>query len=420
MTVVEMDRNNRIATGTSTNIDGEYVISMTDAANKLQFSFVGFKEQILEVRGRNRIDVVLEEDVYTLEAIDVVAQKVTNIGMVNIQERDLAMPVARLSAREFEDVQASSIDEAMQGRLSGVDIASNSGDPGAGMSIRIRGVSTLSANSNPMIVVDNIPYEVSISSDFSFSTANEEGYSQMLNIPVDDIMEITVLKDAAATALWGTKAANGVLMITTKRGAKGREPVISFNYRGTFSKNPGHIPMLNGDEYSTMILEAYQNSYDVPLNTSLRKEFLYSANDPYYFYNYGANTDWMKAITRNGRTGNYDFSITGGGNKAFYRFSVNYQDQVGTTRGTDMNRLSSRLNLDYFISDKLKMRADFSIAHSNTNANYRSDLRSVAYKKMPNMSIYEYDAYGHLTGNYFSPESNAQGTYPSTDRKSVV
>lgn len=134
-----MDRNNRIATGTSTNIDGEYVISMTDAANKLQFSFVGFKEQILEVRGRNRIDVVLEEDVYTLEAIDVVAQKVTNIGMVNIQERDLAMPVARLSAREFEDVQASSIDEAMQGRLSGVDIASNSGDPGAGMSIRIRG-----------------------------------------------------------------------------------------------------------------------------------------------------------------------------------------------------------------------------------------------------------------------------------------
>ncbi|MGB4541110.1 MAG: SusC/RagA family TonB-linked outer membrane protein [Prolixibacteraceae bacterium] len=414
VTVVEMDRNNRIATGTSTNIDGEYVISMTDAANKLQFSFVGFKEQILEVRGRNRIDVVLEEDVYTLEAIDVVAQKVTNIGMVNIQERDLAMPVARLSAREFEDVQASSIDEAMQGRLSGVDIASNSGDPGAGMSIRIRGVSTLSANSNPMIVVDNIPYEVSISSDFSFSTANEEGYSQMLNIPVDDIMEITVLKDAAATALWGTKAANGVLMITTKRGAKGREPVISFNYRGTFSKNPGHIPMLNGDEYSTMILEAYQNSYDVPLNTSLRKEFLYSANDPYYFYNYGANTDWMKAITRNGRTGNYDFSITGGGNKAFYRFSVNYQDQVGTTRGTDMNRLSSRLNLDYFISDKLKMRADFSIAHSNTNANYRSDLRSVAYKKMPNMSIYEYDAYGHLTGNYFSPESNAQGTYPST------
>ena len=314
VTVVEMDRNNRIATGTSTNIDGEYVISMTDAANKLQFSFVGFKEQILEVRGRNRIDVVLEEDVYTLEAIDVVAQKVTNIGMVNIQERDLAMPVARLSAREFEDVQASSIDEAMQGRLSGVDIASNSGDPGAGMSIRIRGVSTLSANSNPMIVVDNIPYEVSISSDFSFSTANEEGYSQMLNIPVDDIMEITVLKDAAATALWGTKAANGVLMITTKRGAKGREPVISFNYRGTFSKNPGHIPMLNGDEYSTMILEAYQNSYDVPLNTSLRKEFLYSANDPYYFYNYGANTDWMKAITAYGRTSNYDFSITGEGN----------------------------------------------------------------------------------------------------------
>ncbi len=414
VTVVELDRNNRIATGTTTNLEGEYVISMTNRNHKLQFTFIGFKQQVIEVAGRNQIDVTMEEDVYTLEAIDVVAEKVTNIGMMNIQERDLAMPVARLSAREFEDVQASSIDEAMQGRLAGVDIASNSGDPGAGMSIRIRGVSTLSANSNPMIVVDNIPYTVSIASDFSFSTANEEGYSQMLNIPVDDIKEITVLKDAAATALWGTKAANGVLMITTKRGAQGRAPTISFNYRGTYSRNPGHIPMLNGDEYSTMILEAYQNSYDVPLNTSIRKEFLYSANDPYYFYNYGANTDWMEAITRDGHTNNYDFSINGGGSKAFYRFSVNLQDQLGTTRGTDLNRLSTRLNLDYFISDKLKMRADFSIAHSNTNSNYRSDLRSVAYKKMPNMSIYEYDPYGNLTGNYFSPESNAQGTYSGT------
>lgn len=414
VTVVELDRNNRIATGTTTNLDGEYVISMTNREHTLHFTFIGFKGQIIDVEGRNQIDIVLEEDVYSLEAIDVVAERTTNIGFINIQERDLAMPVARLSAKEFEDVQASSIDEAMQGRLAGVDIASNSGDPGAGMSIRIRGVSTLSANSNPLIVVDNIPYEVSITSDFSFSTANEEGYSQMLNIPVDDISEITVLKDAAATALWGTRAANGVLMITTKRGARGRAPTISFNYRGTFSKNPGHIPMLNGDEYSTMILEAYQNAYGVPLNTNIRKEFLYSANDPYFFNNYGANTDWMNAITRNGHTNNYDFSITGGGNKAFYRFSVNMQDQLGTTRGTDMNRLSTRLNLDYFISDKLKMRADFSIAHSNTNANYRNDLRSVAYRKMPNMSVYEYDAYGNLTGNFFSPETNAQGTYPGT------
>ncbi|HPR30765.1 MAG TPA: SusC/RagA family TonB-linked outer membrane protein [Prolixibacteraceae bacterium] len=423
VTVVELDKNNRIAKGTTTNIDGEYVISLSNSEHKLQFSFIGYKEKVVAVDGQTSLNIVLEEDVKTLESIDIIAQKITNTGMMNVEDRDLAIPVAKISAMEFQNVQASSIDEAIQGRLAGIDITSNSGDPGAGMSIRIRGVSTLSANATPLIVVDNIPYEVSIASDFSFSTANEEGYSQMLNIPVDDINEITVLKDAAATAMWGTKAANGVLMITTKRGARGREPVISFNYKNTYSFNPGHIPLLNGDQYSTLILEAYQNSYGVPLNTSIRREFLYSADDPYFFHNYSANTDWLEAITRDGSTNNYDFSITGGGTKAFYRFSVNYQDQIGTTLGTDMNRLSTRLNLDYFISDKLKMRADFSIAHGITNANYTdnsikssrgTDARSIAYKKMPNMSIYEFDAWGNQTDNFFSPESNAQGTSPST------
>lgn len=414
VTVVELDRNNRISTGTTTNLDGEFAISMTNIQNRLQFSFIGYKEQVVELNGKTTIDIKLEEDVKTLGSIDIVAQRVTNTGFMNIQDRDLAVPIAKLSAKEFEDVQASSIDEAMQGRLAGIDITSNSGDPGAGMSIRIRGVSTLSANAMPMIVVDNIPYSVSVGSDFNFSTANEEGYSQMLNIPVDDIKEITVLKDAAATAVWGTQAANGVLMITTKRGTKGRAPVISFNYKKTFSQNPGHVPMLNGDQYSTMIMESYQNSYGVPLNTNLRREFLYSSDDPYYFNNYGANTDWMDAVTRNGQTSNYDFSISGGGSKAFYRFSTNYQDQVGTTLGTDMNRLSTRLNLDYSISDKLRMRADFSIAHGITNANYDKTVRAIAYKKMPNMSVYEYDAYGNLTGNFFSPETNAQGSYAST------
>lgn len=418
VTVVELDKNNRIQTGTTTNLDGEYVIFLKGDDSKLQFSFIGYKVQTIDLNGKTTINVVLEEDVKTLGSIDIVAEAVTNTGFMNVQDRDLSVPVAKISAKEFEDVQASSIDEAIQGRLAGIDITSNSGDPGAGMSIRIRGVSTLSANSTPMIVVDNIPYEVSISNDFNFSTANEEGYSQMLNIPVDDIKEITVLKDAAATAMWGTKAANGVLMITTKRGTKGRDPIISLNYKNTFKLDPGHIPLLNGDQYSTLILEAWQNSYGVPLNTSLRREFLYSSDDPYYFYNYGANTDWVDAISRNGYTNNLDLAITGGGNKAFYRFSVNYQNQLGTTIGTDLNRLSTRLNLDYFISDKLKMRADFSISHSITNANYRhsssTDVRSIAYKKMPNMSIYEYDAYGELTGNYFSPTDNAQGTFPST------
>jgi TonB-linked SusC/RagA family outer membrane protein len=378
----------------------------------------------VEIKGRSVINVELVDDMQTLEGVEVRAQRRTNTGMMNIADRDLAIPIAKISAEDFEDVQASSIDDALQGRLAGVDIASNSGDPGAGMSIRIRGVSTLSANSTPLIVVDNIPYPVDVSSDFNFGTANEEGYSQMLNIPVDDIKEITVLKDAAATAMYGTKAANGVLLITTKRGTKSRKPTLSYTYRGTYTFNPPHVPLLNGDQYSTMIQEAFYNANGVPLNTNIFKEFLYSKDDPYYFYNFGANTDWVDAVTRDGYIHNHDFSISGGGSKASYRFSVNYQDQIGTTLGTDLNRIATRLNLDYFISDKLRMRADFSLAHGVTNGNFTddnlvrstkgTDVRSIAYKKMPNMSIYEYDAFGNLTGNFFSPETTSQGTFPST------
>lgn len=412
VTVVEIDKNNRIIDGVTTNLDGDYVIKLTNSENQLKFSFVGFKEKVVKPTS-DILNVILVEEAISLEGVSVQARQKTSMGFLNIDDRDLASPVQKISAEVFDDVQASSIDEALQGRLSGVDITSNSGDPGAGMSIRIRGVSTLSANSQPLIVVDNIPYETNIDADFNFATANEEGYSQMLNIPVDDIKEITVLKDASSTAMWGTKAANGVLMITTKRGGKVRKPTITLNYRGTHSFSPEHIPMLTGDQYSTLIQEEWLNANNYPLPTSIYKEFLYSPDDPYYYHNYSNNTDWVDALTQDGTAKTVDFSITGGGSKAAYRFSANYLDQLGTTIGTDFSRITSRLNLDYFISDKLKMRADFTFSNSTRNSNY-TDVRGVAYRKMPNMSIYEYDAYGELTGNYFSPERNAQGTYGST------
>jgi TonB-linked SusC/RagA family outer membrane protein len=424
VTVVELDKNNRIVTGTSTNMDGEYSLDVKNSNDNLQFSFIGFKEQKITINGRSVINVKMEEIIHELTGVEVVAERTTSTGILDIADRNLSIPVGKINAKEFEDVQATSIDDALQGRLAGVDIAANSGDPGAGMSIRIRGTSTLSADNKPLIVVDNVPYETpNLSSDFNFATANEEGYAQMLNISVSDIKEITVLKDAAATALWGTKAANGVLLVTTKRGTKNKPPSFTYTYRGTFTFQPSSIPMLNGDEYKTMIREAYHNSVGLPFPDDLYPEFASSMSDPYYFYNYGANTDWMSLISRNGYIHNHDLSLDGGGSKAFYRFSVNYQDQLGTTLGTDYNRLTTRLNLDYIISDKLKIRADLSYAHGITDGDYTddnvkaskgTDVRSIAYKKMPNMSEYEYNAYGQLTSLFFSPLSNAQGTFPDT------
>jgi len=124
----------------------------------------------------------------------------------------------------MEEMQATSIDQALQGRIAGVDITASSGDPGAGMQIRIRGTNSINASSNPLIVVDGIPYNTSIPSDFNFGTADDQGYASLINIAPSDIKDITILKDAAATAMWGSQAANGVILINTKRGSVGNLP----------------------------------------------------------------------------------------------------------------------------------------------------------------------------------------------------
>jgi len=413
-TVIEMDKNKRIIKGAVSDMDGNYVIQISNPQNNIQVSFIGYEIKTFPIAGQSVINIELSESANLIEAVEIRAERRTNTGFMAVKDRDLAIPTAKLNAAAIQEIQASSIDEALQGRLAGVDIVSNSGDPGGGMSIRIRGVSTLKANSRPLIIVDNVPYETNISSDFDFGTANEEGYAQMLNIAVDDIREITVLKDAAATALWGTKAANGVLAIKTKRGIKSTKPKVSYSYKGTVSFKPETIPLLTGDQYSTMILEGVMNRTGIPLNTQSNKEFLYDPNEPYWYHNYGQNTNWLDEINRRGYINNHDFSLSGGGEKARYRFSVNYQDQEGVTIGTDLTRFTTRLNLDYYISDKIRLGADLSYAHGNSNRNYNSGLRGVAYRKMPNMGVYEFDPQGNETPVFFSPERNIQGSYSST------
>ena len=414
--VVELDKNNRVVRGVITDMDGNYALMITNKNNKVQASFIGYKLQVVDIQGRNNIEISLDEDVAMISGVDVYAERRTNTGFINVEDRDLAIPVEKMNTREIEDVQAASIDEAIQGRLAGVDIVSNSGNPGSGMSVRIRGVSSLRPNQDPLIVVDGVPYPVTIEEDFNFATSNEEEYSQMLNIPVSDIKEISVLKDAAGTALYGSAAVNGVLLITTKRGVAGQAPTVSYSYRGSFTEQPKIMPMLNGDEYVTYVFEGYMNSFNFPLVTQDRLEFSNDPTQEYYYYNYGQNTNWVKAIQKNGFTNNHDFSISGGGEKARYRFSVNYLDDEGTSIGNFYNRLTNRLNLDYDISDKLKISADFSYARGERGSDYDKYMRNKAYKKMPNMSIYEWGQ-NPVTGeweetpNYFSPRSNVQGGY---------
>ena len=412
--VSEIDNDGRIIKGASTDIEGNYVLKLSNPKNKLSISYIGHKTIVQAINGRTTINFQLEDENAQLDGVVIVQSRKSDNGLTSIADRELTTATAKISAKDLEEMQATSIDQALQGRLAGVDIVANSGDPGAAMSIKIRGTSSISNAGNPLIVVDGLPYETEVPGDFNFGTADEQGYAQLLNISPSDIKDITVLKDAAATAVWGSRAANGVLVITTKRGAIGK-PTITYTFKGSFAKQPNAIPLLNGDQYSTLIPEAYINRIGTTLNTQANREFNYDPNDPYWYYNYSNNTNWVDALTRTGYTNDHSLSMNGGGEKAKYFASVGYTKQQGTTIGTDLTRINTRINLDYVVSDKIRFFSSIAYTNYDQSRNYTSTsdgaVRGVAFIKMPNMSVFEYDELGNLSPNYFSPLSNVQGTY---------
>ena len=419
VTVAEVDADGRTIRAVKTDVEGNFVIKVADTKHKLSVSHISFRAQTFTIGARTTFNVTMESNSKDLGDVVVVSQRKVDNGMVQVTERELTTAQSHISAKELEEMQAASIDQALQGRLPGVDITANSGDPGAGMQIRIRGTSSINSSNDPLIVVDGMPYETSIPSDFNFGSADELGYASLLNIAPSDIKDITILKDAAATAVWGSRAANGVVVITTKRGAVGK-PAFTYTNKTSLTLQPEAIPMLSGNQYSTLIPEAYMNATGTPLNTQTIKEFQYDPNDPYWYNNYSKNTDWIKAITQRGLTQDHNISMTGGGEKARYFASVGYLDQKGTTIGTYLKRISTRINLDYIVSDRIRFKSDLSYSFTDNNRNFALNLRDIAYRKMPNMSIYEYDEYGNLSGNYFTPANNIQGQYGGVSTSNTV
>ncbi len=419
VTVAEVDKEQRIVRAVTTDVEGNFAIRIDNKEDSLTFSHIGIETIIQPIGSRTVFNITMRTREAVLSGVVVVSQRKTDNGLLPVNERDLTTAVAKINAKELEEMQAASIDQALQGRLPGVDITANSGDPGAGMQIRIRGTSSINSSNDPLIVVDGMPYETQIPSDFNFGTADELGYASLLNIAPTDIRDITILKDAAATAVWGSRAANGVVVINTKRGIVSK-PVITYTFKGSVTKQPEAIPMLTGDQYSSLIPEEYMNRNGTPLNTQAIKEFQYDPNDPYWYYNYSNNTDWVDAITQIGFTYDHNISMTGGGEKARYYASLGYLKQKGTTIGTDLDRISTRINLDYIVSNRIKFRTDLSFSYTNNHRSYADNLREVAYKKMPNMSIYEYDEFGNRTPNYFSPASNIQGQFGGIDSRNRI
>ena len=419
--VVEMNKDNRTISGTVTNMDGDFSLQISNANNKLVISYVGYKTKELAIGSNANFKITLEEQ-SALNEVVVTARPKQKVGSLNIDERDISMAISKISAEDIENLNVASIDEALQGRMAGVDITANTGDPGSGMSIRIRGITSISGNNQPMIVVDDMPLETEVGADFDFTTATEEDFSQLLNVAPNDIKEIVVLKDAAAKAIWGSKAANGVLMITTKRGTIS-PPKISLVVQAGLFPEPGAIPTLSGNEYSTMILDSYKNA-GTPLNllSVAGQPFAYDPRNPYMFNNWSNNTNWPKAVSQSGYSQEYNLSVRGGSPKVRYSFSTDYYNSQGTVIGTGLSRLTTRLNLDYYVSTKIHFLADVSYSHSDNSRSFMPngdegsgvDVRSSTYTMMPNQAIYEFNEHGVQMPTYFTPVNGPRGSYPNT------
>lgn len=415
--VIWQNKDGRTITGSQTDFDGNFSFAdVIRPGDVLIISFTGYKKQTIPLTaGKTVFNVTLEEETVALKDVEVTAARRQSAGMLNISERDVTTSSKKIDMAELEDLAVADVTDALQGRVAGVDMVATSGAPGAGMSIRVRGTTSINGSSEPLVILDGFPYETSISDDFDFATADENDYATMLNIAPDDIKEITVLKDAAATAIYGSRAAAGVLMITTKRGQVSK-PTISYTFKGSLSKRGDPMPMLNGDQYTSLIMEELYNA-GTPFSPQQYPQLANDAYNLYNYYNYGQNTDWYDESTQRGYTQDHSVAIQGGSQKAQYRVSFNYYNADGTTIGEAYDRLSSRINLDYNISSKLKFSASMSYTYSVTDRNYvtalssSSNVLSQAYNRPPNMSVYEYDESGNLSNNYFTPATMLGGSY---------
>lgn len=407
--IIEYDENERIVNGTITDVNGNFVLELKNSSHSVKVSLIGYNTVTIKPESGKNIIVELEVSEIKLEDVKVTAKSRSSNSLININDRDKVTASVKMDLVEMKDVGVLSAADALQGRVSGIDILAASGDPGSGSHIVIRGISSL-GNNKPLIVIDGIPQaDPPNYRDFQLSSATAEDIGNLLKIPVQDIKSIEILKDAAATSIYGSRGADGVLLIETYKGRLGKVR-FDYNYKLSYNYQPPSIPMLNGDEYIMLQLEAWHNHYGI---FNVPKEIAYDRDDP-DFFNYSANTDWVKAITKDAVTHDHYFSASGGGEKSRYFASVSYVDEGGTTINTFSKRLSTRINLDYFLSSKLLFMVQFNYNNNFTRSSFyfadrQMTIRKMAYMKAPNMSIWEYDANGNLTGEYFTPINSYQG-----------
>lgn len=392
--VLEIDPSNRIMAAEITDMNGHFSIKIKSPANKLRFTLVGYKMLLLPIGTRTVFNIDLQENT-VLREITVTAKTKVASGGLDIPDREQSISQQTISMKEFEGISVTSVDELLQGRIAGLDIINNSGNLGSGTSMRLRGAASINANTEPLIVIDGNVFETDANNKVDFAGITDEKFAELLSINPEDIQSITVLKDAAATAIWGSQGANGVISVVTKRGTRS-EPRITYSLRAKGTSQPQGYKLLDGNQYTMLMKEAFFNTAQISVSVN---ELNYNQNFSEY-EQFNNNTDWRKAVIQNGLNQTHYVAISGGGEKASYRISGGYDNQIGSIIGQQLDRFSNRTALDYYVSDRIKISSSFALTYTQNKKN-SDGLLSIAYRKMPNLTIYEEDANGNSTGMYY-------------------
>lgn len=340
--------------GTVTNSEGRYTITVADDAT-LVFSFVGFTTQELQVGGRSTLDVSLAVDVVALNEVVV-------IGYGQQEQKDVTGVVAAVSSENFNKGAIVSPDQLITGKIAGVQILQNSGEPGGQSTIRIRGGTSLNASNEPLYVIDGVPIDNSPFNPGGFSS----GRNPLNFINPNDIESFTVLKDASAAAIYGSRAANGVIIITTKKGATGA-PVVTYDGWVSTGQIADRVDVFNADQFREII----------------------AAKAPKHLQRLGdANTDWQDQVYQTAIGQNHSVTISGGTEQFGYRASVGYQDQEGVIKTSDTKRTSFSMSLNQKLLDD-DLNITVNLKGSRTNDRFSPGVVGAAMEMDPTQPIYD-------------------------------
>ncbi len=348
-------------TGTVTDIDGKYSLSVPDAKSVLVFSSVGFKSQEIVVGTQTTINVILTEG----DAL----QEIVVVGYGTQRKVDLTGAVSSISSKDLNGKPATSMDQLMSGRSSGVQISNRSGDPGAPIEVRIRGVGTVGVN-QPLWVIDGVP--VVLTSNATVNTASFSEGNPLAGINPADIESMDILKDASATAIYGARAANGVVIVTTKRGKAGKTVATYDGYVGVaqVAKNK-QLKVLDVPQY-------------IALQKELGRDFSAFSGKPAF--------DWQDAIFQSATIKNHNLSVSGGTEAINFNVGAGYHSQGGVERGQDFSRFSFKANSDIKVGKYLKFGE--SLLGTSTERTVQSESGNfAAFNSARNAPYYQpYDA----------------------------